>query len=114
MVKTHDFDRKMLLLATHLANETDMKRLLLSVLEALLESVQTQDGGEIHPEAITLIRCIVRLVLKLVDESGSGRYVCGSLRIRQRLICHTCATSVSFVSILIGHLTAGAPAFLAD
>ena len=74
MVKTHDFDRKMLLLATQLANETDMKRLLLSVLEALLESVKAQDGGEIHTEAITLIRCILRLVLKLMDEPSANRY----------------------------------------
>lgn len=74
MVKTHDFDRKMLLLATQLANETDMKTLLLSVLEALLESVETQDSGEIHTEAITLIRCIIRLVLKLMDEPSANRY----------------------------------------
>ena len=77
MVKAPDFDRKMLLLATQLANAIQMKRLLLSVLEALLETVETQDGGQIHPEAITLIRCIVRLLVSLMDEPSANRYAFG-------------------------------------
>ncbi|KAJ3558726.1 hypothetical protein NM688_g744 [Phlebia brevispora] len=74
MVKAPDFDRKMLLLATQLANETDMKKLLLSVLEALLETLDIQQD-EIHTEAITLIRCIIRLVVKLIDEAPANRPV---------------------------------------
>ncbi len=74
MVKAPDFDRKMLLLATQLANESDMKPLLLSVLEALLETLANQETHEIHTEAITLIRCIVRLVVKLMGEPGANRY----------------------------------------
>ncbi|THG97385.1 hypothetical protein EW026_g4602 [Hermanssonia centrifuga] len=72
MVKAPDFDRKMLLLATQLANESDMKPLLLSVLEALLETLANQETHEIHTEAITLIRCIVRLVVKLMGEPGAN------------------------------------------
>lgn len=74
MVKAPDFDRKMLLLATQLANDTEMKRLLLSVLEALLETVGSGDNSDSHTEAITLIRCIIRLVLKLMDEPDANRY----------------------------------------
>lgn len=77
MVKAPDFDRKMLLLATQLANAIQMKRLLLSVLEALLDTVEIQDSGQIHTEAITLIRCIIRLVLGLMDEPSANRYECG-------------------------------------
>ncbi|KAF7794695.1 hypothetical protein EIP86_005833 [Pleurotus ostreatoroseus] len=73
MVQAPDFDRKMLLLATQLANEADMRRLLLSVLEALLESLDAEQS-EIHTEAITLIRCIIRLVVKLMEESPANRY----------------------------------------
>ncbi|PSR82972.1 hypothetical protein PHLCEN_2v5942 [Hermanssonia centrifuga] len=88
MVKAPDFDRKMLLLATQLANESDMKPLLLSVLEALLETLANQETHEIHTEAITLIRCIVRLVVKLMGEPG--------------------ANSSILVPTLIGHLNTGA------
>lgn len=77
MVNASDFDRKMLLLATQLANEHDMKKLLLSVLETLLVILQKgtseeQDGC--NEEIVTLIRCVIRLVVKLMGEPGSSRY----------------------------------------
>ncbi|PCH37227.1 hypothetical protein WOLCODRAFT_167392 [Wolfiporia cocos MD-104 SS10] len=75
-VNAADFNKKMLMLATRLANEADMKNLLLSVLEALLRTMKTRgDGSELNREAITLIRCIIRLVLQLMAEPGSNRAV---------------------------------------
>ena len=82
MVEAPDFDRKMLLLATQLANESDMKSLLLSILEALLDTVQKQRGQNLHLEALVLIRCIIRLTVKLMAEPGArmsvNGYICGS------------------------------------
>ncbi|PCH37312.1 hypothetical protein WOLCODRAFT_146594, partial [Wolfiporia cocos MD-104 SS10] len=76
MVNAADFNKKMLMLATRLANEADMKNLLLSVSEALLRTMKTRgDGSELNGEAITLIRCIIRLVLQLMAEPGSNRAV---------------------------------------
>ncbi len=109
MVQAPDFDRKMLLLATQLANETDMKRLLLSVLEALLESLDAEQS-EIHTEAITLIRCIIRLVVKLMDESPANRYEL--LRFGSMCICHANVTRPVLVPILIGHFATGTHTFL--
>ena len=74
MVEAPDFDRKMLLLATQLANESDMKALLLAVLEALLNTIQGRDGQKLHVEALILIRCIIRLIVKLMAEPGTTRY----------------------------------------
>ncbi|KAI0344026.1 hypothetical protein BDW22DRAFT_1412644 [Trametopsis cervina] len=68
MVKAPDFDTKMLLLATQLANESNMKALLLSVLETLLTETRKQPGHGIHYESLALIRCIIRLVVKLMGE----------------------------------------------
>lgn len=100
----------MLLLATQLANETDMKRLLLSVLEALLESLDAEQS-EIHTEAITLIRCIIRLVVKLMDESPANRYEL--LRFGSIMsICQTNITRPVLVPILIGHFATGRHTFL--
>lgn len=75
MAAASDFNRKMLLLATQLANEFDMKKVLLSVLEALLHTVQSSDGNDLGHDTVTLIRCIIRLVLKLMAEPGADRYV---------------------------------------
>ncbi|KAH8101409.1 hypothetical protein BXZ70DRAFT_1007244 [Cristinia sonorae] len=75
MVKASDFDRKMLLLATQLANESDMKSLLLSVLEELLRTLSTHDRPELEEETLTLFRCIIRLVMKLLDEPAANRAV---------------------------------------
>ncbi|KAF8139351.1 meiosis protein SPO22/ZIP4 like-domain-containing protein [Mycena galopus ATCC 62051] len=76
MVKAVDFDRKMLLLATQISHESEMKPVLLSVLEALLKTLKIENsGGETVVEAMTLIRCIIRLVLKLLVEPASNKPV---------------------------------------
>jgi hypothetical protein len=69
MANAPDFDYKMLLLATQLANDTNMKQLLLSVLETLLITIQKQpDSRYTHLDSLPLIRCIIRLVIKLMGE----------------------------------------------
>ncbi|KAJ8503294.1 hypothetical protein ONZ45_g10982 [Pleurotus djamor] len=74
MVKAPDFDRRMLLLATQLSHDLDMKPLLLKVLQALLRTLKFGDGGgETAVEAMTLLRCIIRLILKLLAEPGANR-----------------------------------------
>ncbi|KAJ7030194.1 meiosis protein SPO22/ZIP4 like-domain-containing protein [Mycena alexandri] len=75
MVKAADFDRKMLLLATQISHESEMKTVLLSVLEALLKTLKIENNGETVVEAMTLIRCIIRLVLKLLVEPASNKPV---------------------------------------
>ncbi|KAI0085689.1 meiosis protein SPO22/ZIP4 like-domain-containing protein [Irpex rosettiformis] len=72
MAGAQDFDKKMLLLATQLANESDMKSLLLSVLETLLKAVQKQPDKDIHVEGLSLIRCVIRLVVKLMGEPAAN------------------------------------------
>lgn len=74
MVQAPDFDRKMLLLATQLARESDMKGLLLAVLDALLQTLNFQEGNNIT-EAMILIRCSIRLILKLLTEPAANQYV---------------------------------------
>ncbi|KAJ3483561.1 hypothetical protein NLI96_g6231 [Meripilus lineatus] len=54
MVKSPDFDNKMLLLAVQLAYESDLKTLLLSILEVLLANVDRQQNGEFELEVLTL------------------------------------------------------------
>ena len=70
MVHAPNFSKKMLLLATRLANETGMKGLLLEVLEALLDA-SIRDGVDSQAEAITLIRCIIRLILRTMSERAA-------------------------------------------
>ncbi|KAJ8488783.1 hypothetical protein ONZ51_g3351 [Trametes cubensis] len=70
MVHASNFNKKMLLLATRLANDSGMKTLLLSVLEALLEA-SIREGVDADAEAITLVRCIIRLVLRMMSEPGA-------------------------------------------
>ncbi|CDO70960.1 hypothetical protein BN946_scf184829.g69 [Trametes cinnabarina] len=67
MVHATNFNKKMLLLATRLANDSNMKTLLLSVLEALLDA-SIQEGVEAEAEAITLVRCIIRLIIRMMSE----------------------------------------------
>ena len=76
MAKAADFDRKMLLVATQLAHETDLKRVLLVSLEALLNTVRSHGSGDTDVEAILLARCIIRLVIRLMKEAPTdeGRY----------------------------------------
>lgn len=71
MVRAVDFDRRMILLACRLAHDLDMKDLLLNVLKALLETLNTRENVENITEAMTLIRCIIRLIIKLLAEPAA-------------------------------------------
>lgn len=88
MVQCPDFNRDMLLLATQLAHESNMRTLLLAILQALLTTLQSQKGLADEVEAVTLIRwvhsetlfestdvisrrCIIRLVLELLKEPAA-------------------------------------------
>ncbi|KAF7306235.1 hypothetical protein MIND_00414100 [Mycena indigotica] len=75
MVKAVDFDRKMLLLATQISHESEMKTVLITVLEALLKTlkVEKNNGGETVVEAMALVRCIIRLVGKLLAEPTANK-----------------------------------------
>ncbi|KAG8884008.1 hypothetical protein FRB98_002649 [Tulasnella sp. 332] len=64
MISAPDFDRKMLLLATQLAHENQMRGLLLAVLESLLFTLKADPARETGVEAITLIRCLIRITLE--------------------------------------------------
>jgi hypothetical protein len=74
MVRAPDFDRKMLLLATQMAQKSNMKGLLLSVLDALLQTLNNPERDMIT-EAMTLIRCAIRLITSLMTEPGANQYV---------------------------------------
>jgi hypothetical protein len=71
------FDRRMLLLATQISHQLESKGVLLSVLEELLATLVAGSGAgcETVVEAMTLIRCIIRLVLKLMSEPTANQYV---------------------------------------
>lgn len=75
MVQAPDFDRKMLLLATELSHESDMKALLLSVLEALLKTLKFGVSEDTVIDAMTLLRCIIRLTLNLLVEPAAKKSV---------------------------------------
>lgn len=68
MVKASDYDGKMLLMAIRLAHEADLKALLLSILEELLRSLGQTGGLRAEPEAVALVRCTIRLVVRLMAE----------------------------------------------
>ncbi|KAI0033707.1 meiosis protein SPO22/ZIP4 like-domain-containing protein [Vararia minispora EC-137] len=89
MVKAADYDRKMLLMATRLAHEADLKALLLSVLEELLNSVQRDEDLRSETEGVTLIRCTIRLVVRLMADPAV-------------------ADKNTLVDTLIGHFRTGA------
>jgi hypothetical protein len=74
MARAPDFDRKMLLLATQLAHDSDMKGLLLSALDALLQTLNFPEA-DMATEAMVLIRCAIRLIFKLMTEPGANLYV---------------------------------------
>ncbi|KAG8971411.1 hypothetical protein FRC05_011090 [Tulasnella sp. 425] len=59
MAAAPDFDRKMLLLATKLAHEHKMRSLLLSILEKLLSTLQSNAALETEVEAMVLIRSVL-------------------------------------------------------
>ncbi|KAG7090528.1 hypothetical protein E1B28_009637 [Marasmius oreades] len=73
MVEAPDFDRKMLLLATQLSHELEMKSVLLNTLEALLRTLKASQSGETAVEAMVLLRCIIRLALKLLLEPTANK-----------------------------------------
>ncbi|TFK82959.1 hypothetical protein K466DRAFT_577952 [Polyporus arcularius HHB13444] len=93
MVHASNFNKKMLLLATRLANESGMKHLLLSVLEALLDA-STHGKLEVEAEAVTLVRCIIRLILRMMSEPGAD-----STRFVPMLLRHF-TTALSLVTAL--------------
>ncbi|KIJ58775.1 hypothetical protein HYDPIDRAFT_102026, partial [Hydnomerulius pinastri MD-312] len=72
VVEAPDFDRRMLLLACRLSHDFDMKGLLLSVLMSLLEVLNFRENVDTVAEAMTLVRCIIRLTLKLLGEPGAN------------------------------------------
>lgn len=74
MVKAPDFDRKMLLLATQISHQSEMKGVLLAVLENLLKTLKIGSNAEVA-EAITLNRCIIKLILSLLVEPTANRCV---------------------------------------
>ncbi|KAF9029885.1 SPO22-domain-containing protein [Hymenopellis radicata] len=75
MVKCPDFDRRMLLLATQLSHQSENRLILLAALKALLNTlkVPSTSGGETLVEAMTLIRCILKLVLRLLTETSPNK-----------------------------------------
>ena len=94
MVKAPDFDRKMLLLATQISHKSEMKTVLLTALECLLKAVVDVDvtrknggwcpssnnasgnannPGDVVVESMTLIRCIIKLALNLLNEPTANR-----------------------------------------
>jgi len=75
MVKAPDFDRKMLLLATQISHQSEMKGVLLAVLENLLKTLKIGSNAEVV-EAITLNRCIIKLIVhNLLVEPAANRCV---------------------------------------
>ena len=68
MVEASDFDKRMLLMATKLAHEADLKTLLLSVLEELLRSTLRDSGLRVGPETTALVRCTIRMVIRLMAD----------------------------------------------
>ncbi|KAK0446558.1 uncharacterized protein EV420DRAFT_1313772 [Desarmillaria tabescens] len=73
MMKSPDFDRKMLLLATQISHESENRRILLAALEALLKTLKLSKGGETVLEAMSLLRCIIKLVLRLLTEPAADK-----------------------------------------
>ncbi|KAF6758826.1 meiosis protein SPO22/ZIP4 like-domain-containing protein [Ephemerocybe angulata] len=73
MQKAPDFDRKMLLLATQVAHRSEMRLVLLSVLNHLLKTLKFGCSGEIVVEAMTLLRCMIKLILGLLVDPIANR-----------------------------------------
>lgn len=66
MVQAPRFRREMLLMATRLAHESDLKGLLLTVLQQLSQSVQGREGREGDVDGIAVLRCLIRLTADLI------------------------------------------------
>lgn len=73
MLKTPDFDRRFLLLATQISHRLELKHVLLSVLESLLKTLKVGSNGEAIIEAMTLVRCIIRLTVNLLAQASGTR-----------------------------------------
>lgn len=73
MTNAPDFDRHMLFLATQLSHQSDMKPVLLTVLESLLKTLKIGSNGDVVVEAMALIRCIIRLAHSLLQEPTSSK-----------------------------------------
>jgi len=73
MQKASDFDRKMLLLATQLSHKLAMKPVFLSALESLLITLKTRASNDAIVEAMTLVRCIIKIAMKLLSEPLANR-----------------------------------------
>ncbi|KAF6758817.1 meiosis protein SPO22/ZIP4 like-domain-containing protein [Ephemerocybe angulata] len=73
MQRAQDFDRKMLLLATQVAHRSEMRLVLLSVLNHLLKTLKFGSNGEIVVEAMTLLRCMIKLILGLLVDPTANR-----------------------------------------
>jgi hypothetical protein len=71
MVHGSGFDQRMLLIATRMAHETDLKTVLLSVLQELLDYVRAETT-EMNVEPITLVRCMIRLDLRLIADPANA------------------------------------------
>jgi hypothetical protein len=72
MVHGSGFDQRMLLIATRMAHETDLKTVLLSVLQELLDYVRAGKTTEMNVEPITLVRCMIRLDLRLIADPANA------------------------------------------
>ena len=68
MVQAPRFRREMLLMATRLAHESDLKGLLLMVLQQLSQSVQGREGREGDVDGIAVLRCLIRLTADLIAD----------------------------------------------
>ncbi|KAF9527894.1 meiosis protein SPO22/ZIP4 like-domain-containing protein [Crepidotus variabilis] len=73
MLNASDFDRRMLLLATQISYQSEMKPVLLAVLESLLKTLKAESNGDCISEAMTLVRCIVKLILGLLVQPAAHR-----------------------------------------
>jgi hypothetical protein len=71
MVHGSGFDERMLLMATRLAHETDLKNVLLAVLQELFDYMRAGKTTEMNVEPVTLIRCMIRLVLRLITDPAN-------------------------------------------
>ncbi|PVG03379.1 hypothetical protein CPB86DRAFT_810987 [Serendipita vermifera] len=73
MVKALDFDQKMLLLATNLAREVQNRQLLHTILETLLTNTYHDGVKESASQGMTIVRCLVRLVLQMIEEPTANQ-----------------------------------------
>lgn len=72
MVSATDFSCDMLLLAIQISHESGMEHLLLVVLDALLETNYLKDDETSHTDAMTVIRCSIRLIIKLLSRPDAS------------------------------------------